>query len=291
MQDHVAHERVAGISVLVQRRGQTAFFDAAGHLDIETRRPIQTDSIFRIYSMTKPITSVAAMMLYEDGAFQLETPIADFLPEFESMQVLVGGDADNPQLEPARSLITVRQLLTHTSGLTYDFMYASPVDELYRRNKVSFQGRTSLAEVTQRLAQQPLLAHPGTRWNYSVSTDVLGRLVEVVSGMPLDRFFAERIFEPLGMGDTAFQVPETKLTRFADAYTPSAPNADFMRPFGDEPTHLTPQPNDGIKLWDSAADGRFSRPVKVFSGGGGLTSTTADYLRFCEMLRNRGERE
>lgn len=240
--------------------------------------------------MTKPVTSVAAMMLYEDGAFQLDDPIAKFMPEFTEMQVLIGGDADNPQLEPARSLITVKQLLTHTSGLTYDFMFASPVDAMYRRDKITFaDGDTSLEEVVGRLARLPLVSHPGTRWNYSVSTDVLGRLVEVISGMPLDRFFEERIFKPLGMHDTAFYVSEDKLDRFATNYTPTNPNPAFLRPWGAEPTAILPEPASGIKVADPAVGGRFSQPVKIFSGGGGLTSTTVDYLRFCNMLRNKGE--
>lgn len=290
MQDHVEKERLAGVSVLVQRRGHNVYFDSAGVLTQGEQRPIDPDSIFRIYSMTKPITSVAAMMLYEEGRFQLDEPIAKFLPEFENMQVLVGGDADQPQLEPARSLITIRQLLTHTSGLTYDFMMSSPVDALYRREKITFAtGSTSLAEVVERLAQLPLLCQPGSRWNYSVSTDVLGRVVEAISGQPLDQFLAERILGPLGMRDTAFHVPADKLARFASMY---ASSSELPPPrIGPEPTRVQPDLPGGLKLMDPALDGRFARPPKVLSGGGGLTSTSADYLRFCQMLRNKGELE
>jgi CubicO group peptidase (beta-lactamase class C family) len=288
MRDHVEKERLAGISVLVQRRGRNVYFDSAGYLAQGEQRRISPDSIFRIYSMTKPITSVAAMMLYEEGRFQLDDPVAKFLPEFTEMQVLVGGDADRPQLEPAHSLITLRQLLTHTSGLTYDFMMSSPVDALYRREKITFAtGDSSLAEVVERLARLPLLCQPGARWNYGVSTDVLGRVVEVVSGQSLERFFAERILGPLGMNDTGFHVAADKLPRFACMY---ASSCDLPPPrIGPEPTRVQPESPGGLKLMDPAVDGRFSRPPKVLSGGGGLTSTTADYLRFCQMLRNKGE--
>ncbi|MHB0775781.1 serine hydrolase domain-containing protein [Halomonas sp. WWR20] len=288
MQEHVEQERLAGISVLVRRHGQNAFFDSAGGLAMHADKPIGMDSIFRIYSMTKPIVSVAAMTLYEEGRFQLDDPLARFLPEFEEMQVLVGGDADNPRLEPARSLITLRHLFTHTSGFTYDFLKSSPVDELYYRNKITFMGGdTSLAEVVTRLAEQPLLCHPGSEWNYSVSTDVLGRVLEVISGQPLDQFLQERIFKPLGMVDTAFSVSEDKWDRFTTMYT-SASDAPPAPPLGHDITHIIPEPPSGLKLADPAAGGRFAKPVKVLSGGGGLTSTTADYLRFCDMLQHKG---
>ncbi|GAB2802893.1 serine hydrolase domain-containing protein [Halomonas shantousis] len=289
MQGHVEHERLAGISVLVHRHGQNAFFGSAGGLATEGDTSIGMDSIFRIYSMTKPIVSVAAMSLYEEGRFQLDDPVARFLPEFEDMQVLVGGDADNPRLEPARSLITLRHLFTHTSGLTYDFMRSSPVDELYHRNGITFAaGDTSLAEVVTRLARQPLLCHPGTEWNYGVSTDVLGRVLEVMAGQPLDELLEERIFKPLRMVDTAFSVSPDKLGRFATMYT-TASDAPPAPPLGEEITHVLPEPAGGLKLADPAAGGRFAGSVKVLSGGGGLTSTTADYLRFCRMLSNKGE--
>ena len=289
MRDHVERQRLAGVSVLVQRRGRVAYFGSCGkpRADADEAQRLQPDTIFRIYSMTKPITSVAAMMLYEEGRFQLDDPIAKFLPEFTEMQVWAGGDLDHPRLEPARSLITVRQLLTHTAGFSYDFMLSSPVEALYREHKITFdRGDTSLAEVTQRLARLPLLFHPGSRWQYGFSTDVLGRLVEAVSGQSLDRFFAERIFQPLGMVDTAFQVEQSKLDRFAAMYTAAAGGPPVV--VGAEPTQVLPDPPGGLKLVDPA-NGRFAKPVKVFSGGGGLTSTSADYLRFCNMLYNKGE--
>ncbi len=247
MQQHVAHERLAGISVLVSRRGKNAYFGTAGSLEMGIDRPIGMDSIFRIYSMTKPVVSVAAMILYEEGYFQLDDPLARFLPEFENMQVLVGGDADNPQLEPARSLITLRHLLTHTSGFTYDFMKSSPVDELYHRNGITFMGgETTLAEEVTRLAAQPLLCHPGSEWHYGVSTDVLGRVVEVISEQSLEQFLKARIFTPLGMVDTAFSVAEDKLERFSAMYTTTS-QVSPLPPLGAEVTHVTPEPPGGAE--------------------------------------------
>ncbi len=287
MQAHVDAERLAGISVLVHRRGHVGYFGAAGGLDSGAGREIRSDSIFRVYSMTKPVTSVAAMMLYEEGAFQLDDPIARFLPEFTDMQVVTGGDADDPVLEPARSLITMRHLLTHTSGLTYEFAQVSPADEFYRRAGIGFSASSgSLESMVRKLAEQPLQFHPGTQWNYSVSTDVLGRVVEVISGQTLDRFFSERIFTPLGMEDTAFHVDASKLDRFAAQYTSSRMNPPPRQT--DEITEVLPEPVGGLKLNDPP-EGRFAAPPAILSGGGGLTSTTADYLRFLQMLRNGGE--
>ncbi|SEO42321.1 serine hydrolase domain-containing protein [Aquisalimonas asiatica] len=288
MREHVERERLAGASLLINRGGETAYFDACGHLDREAQSPVTADSIFRIYSMTKPVTSVAAMMLYEQGAFQLDDPIARFLPEFENMEVLVGGDADNPQCEPAHTLITMRNLLTHTAGLTYHFFMASPVDALYHRHGISFNAPdTELGDMVTRLAGMPLLFHPGTRWNYGVSTDVLGRVVEVISGKPLDRFFHDEIFEPLAMHDTGFGVTEAQRDRLATMYTSST----RMPPprIGPQPTELPPELTGGLTEFNNPAGGQFHAPVTMFSGGGGLTSTIGDYLRFCLMLRNGGE--
>lgn len=288
MRDHVENERLAGTSVLINRGGENAWFDCAGTLELGSQRPLQDDSIFRIYSMTKPVTSVAAMMLYEQGAFQLDDPVARFLPEFRDMEVLVGGDADNPKCEPAHNLITMRHLLTHTSGLTYDFFMTSPVDALYHRHGITFaNGEVRLADMVERLAKIPLLFHPGSRWNYGVSTDLLGRMIEVISGEPLDEFFANHIFQPLGMTDTAFGVPEEKLERFSALYTSSTMTPPPL--MGPEPTQVLPEPKGGLKLFDPATGGRFQAPAFMFSGGGGLTSTITDYLRFCLMLRNDGE--
>jgi len=286
MQTLVASQRLAGISVLVYRRGHCAWFGSAGHLKTDRQQKIAEDTIFRIYSMTKPITSVAAMMLYEQGLFQLDDPIAKFLPEFTDMQVCVGGDVDNPKLEPARSLITMRQLLTHTSGLGYDFTSRPPVDALYRKHGINFsRHHGSLAEMTRQTAQMPLLFHPGTQWNYSVSTDVLGRVVEVISGQSLDRYFAEHILAPLGMNDTAFWVAEDKLHRLAEMYTLAGATPPRIK---GEPTEVTPEPQGALEISAGSGGRQFTQPPKIFSGGGGLTSTTGDYLRFALMLRNGG---
>ena len=284
MQRYVDERRLPGVSVLVNRRGSNAYFDMVGLRDIESAKPLEEDTIFRIYSMTKPITSVAVMMLYEQGCFQLDDPLEKFLPEFSDMQVLIGGDAEAPELEPARSPITIRHLLTHTSGLTYDFMQATPVDALYRKHKITFDNRRStLAELTARAARMPLLFHPGSAWSYGISTDVLGRLVEVLSGQPLDQFFEEHILQPLGMVDTAFSVSEDKVERLAVMYGPPG-----GRGLGDV-NAAGQRPEPGLDVLDRAAGGRFARPPGVLSGGGGLTSTVADYLRFCQMLVNKGK--
>lgn len=289
MQTQLERERLAGLSVLVHRRGRTAFFETAGRMDREQGKPVTEDTIFRIYSMTKPVTSVAAMILYEQGLFQLDDPVAWYLPEFSDPQVLAGGDADHPHLRAARNPITIRHLMTHTSGLTYGFMQATPVDELYRRAGVDFPSGepVTLEQMVRRLAAMPLLCEPGTEWNYGVSTDVLGRLVEVLSGQPLDVFFRQHIFEPLGMQDTAFEVPADELARLAALYEPQdSPGLGAVNASRD--SH-EPPPDQGLKLLEAPERSRFAAPVTLFSGGGGLCSTSGDYLRFCHMLLRGGE--
>lgn len=260
--------------VLVARHGQPCFLAAAGWREAETKAPASTDTIFRIYSMTKPVTSVAAMMLYEEGRFQLDDPLAKFLPEFADMRVWVTGEGEGMTTRPAAGPITIHQLMTHTSGLTYGFLEETPVDALYRDNKIEFNARAvatteTLETMTARTAAMPLLADPGTRWNYSISTDVLGRLVEVIAGQPLDRFFADRIFTPLGMTDTGFRVPPESIGRFAALYG-----------VGEE---------GGYKRLDGIEDSHYADDVTLFSGGGGLVSTIGDYFRFTEFLRRKGE--
>lgn len=289
MRHQIERNWLPGMSVLIQRRGQTAFFDAAGLMDVEANKPLQADTIFRIYSMTKPITSVAVMMLYEEGHFQLDDPLAKFLPAFSRMQVLSSDKDGQQQLEPARELITIRQLLTHTAGLTYHFMMDSPVDALYRDHDITFlASKASLADTVDRLATMPLLAQPGSAWNYSVATDVLGRLVEVISGLPFDQFLQERIFDPLGMVDTAFSVPAEKLARFAALYAPAPGTAIQTPSSGPKPGVVYAEPQGGLQLMDSP-NGSFARPATLPGGGGGLVSTMSDYLRFCRMLLNKGE--
>ncbi len=277
--------RLAGSSVLISRFGRCAWFHASGRQTLDRPTPIAEDTIFRIYSMTKPITSVAAMMLYERGLFQLDDPISVYLPEFAQMQVCDGADGARAHFERARSPITIRHLLTHTSGLAHHERGDSTVHQLYREHKIDFGQRFgTLADVTQKLAKLPLLFHPGTRWNYGVSTDVLGRLVEVLSGKTLAEFFNNEIFDPLGMHDTAFSVAHGKLGRLATMYTLS----DVAGTGTAKQATGAVAGNGCLTLLDPAEGGHFSMQTSLFSGGGGLTSTTADYFRFALMLRNEG---
>jgi len=258
--------KLAGLSVMVSRRGRLAYERHAGLADIARSLPMQPDSIVRIYSMTKPLTSVALLMLYEDGLFQLDDPISDVLPYFKDMHVYAG---EGRAPVPAERGITYRDLLTHTSGLTYGFMEATAVDAMYRDSGVDFQTSDgTLAEVVERAATLPLLAQPGTAWNYSIATDVLGHLVAVLSGQGFGRFLHDRVIAPLGMMDTAFQVPPEKLGRFAANYAKG---------------------QDGkAVLLDDPATSRFATPRAIASGGGGLVGTGRDYMRFCRMLLNHG---
>ncbi len=251
-----------GIVTLVARRGQVVYRDHYGILNAETGAAMEADSLFRIYSMTKPIVTVAAMALYEEGKFQLTDHISQYLPKFSDMVVLVDGER-----VPANGPITVQQIMSHTGGLTYGTFGNSEVDKLYR--EAGIQGETNLAEMMSNLSQLPLQYQPGTRWNYSVSTDVLARLIEVWSGKNLDAFLRERIFTPLAMEDTFFRVPENKIHRFGTNHQKSAEGQQ--------------------QIIDRQHGGRFTEPVTFFSGGGGLLSTAEDYLRFCQMLLNGGE--
>ncbi len=246
--------KLPGVSVMVMRRGQIAYFAATGHADIGRRAPMQADTIVRVYSMTKPLTSVAVMLLYEEGRFQLDDPITRFLPEFADMRVAVGGSRGKVESAPAERDITIRDLLTHTSGLTYGFMEAGVVDALYRERGVDFQtSPDTLAEVVARAAALPLIAQPGRAWNYSIATDVLGHLVAVVSGKGFAEFLAERVIGPLGMVDTGFDVPAGKIGRFAANYTRG--------------------PDGALLLIDDPRESRYGTPRRIASGGGGLVST------------------
>ena len=270
MARQVESRRLVGLLTLVARRDRVAFLDLCGDRDREAGKPLTVDTVFRIYSMTKPITSVAALMLYEEGRFQLDDPLSRYLPEFRNLQVFADGDAGHYRAVPAEREITVRDLMTHTAGLTYGFIQAHPVDALYRERGIDFQlADRPLAELVGELTDLPLLCQPGTAWNYSVATDVLGYLVEVLSGSRFDRFLQERILGPLQMIDTGFHVPPHKLDRFAACYGP-----------GD---------NGVPRLLDPPGESRFARPAITYSGGGGLVSTAADYLRFARMLARGGE--
>jgi len=262
--------KLAGSLVQVSRHGEVVFSDIQGHRDLERGTAMTADTIFRFYSMTKPITSVALMMLYEEGRFQLNDPVEKFIPAFANMQVYADGPKTRMITEPARSPITVQQLLTHTAGLTYDFMEENAVDALYRDLEIRGSHNSKpLAEMVDILAELPLISHPGDEWHYSLATDVCGRLVEVLSGQSLDVFFKERIFDPLGMVDTGFFVPEDKIERFAANYTPHR--------------------KGGLLLIDDPVTSLFAKPPVFLSGGGGLVSTVKDYHQFTKMLLANGE--
>jgi len=271
---HLEAHHFAGAVTVVARHGQVVQFKAYGMQDIEAGVPMSEGSIFRIYSMTKPITSVAVMMLFEEGHFLLNDPVSRYLPEFEGLEVGVE-EVDEATQErvlktvPTNREVSIRDLLRHTSGLTYGFWGSSLVDEMYLEKKVLTEDET-IQDTVSKLATIPLKHRPGTVWEYSLSTDVLGRFVEVVAGQPFDEFLEERIFEPLGMEDTGFFVPSENVERLTTVYTPNEEN-----------TVISPQ--------ESGESRDFTKRTRYFSGGGGLVSTAADYLRFSQMLLNGGE--
>ncbi len=266
----VASGKLAGATTLVMRRGHIAHLGCSGHADRERGVAMAPETLVRIYSMTKPLTSVAIMMLYEEGRFQLDDPITRFLPCFKGMRVFTSGSRGSYETVPAVRDITFRDLLTHTSGLTYGMMHANMVDAMYRDQDVDFQtSDRTLADVVETAASLPLLAQPGEEWNYSIATDVLGHLVAVISGQDFASFMQQRILAPLGMVDTAFHVPAGKLPRFAACYRKG---------------------EDGqAALLDDPRESRFNAPRAIASGGGGLISTVGDYTRFCRFLLDKGE--
>lgn len=271
MARYVDEGLLPGWLVLVSRHGRIAHLSTYGQRDREAGLPVELDTRFRIYSMTKPITSVAAMMLYEEGALELTDPITNWLPEFSDMRVYRRGTAQAPATDAAAQPIRVWHLLTHTSGLTYGFHHAHPVDEMYRAAgfEWSTPAHMDLAQICAALAEMPLVFEPGTEWNYSMSTDVLGRLVEVASGQTLDEFFAQRIFGPLRMPDTGFSLPPDAIDKLAALYGAAPGTKRAVR-----------QENLGRV--------GVTRP-RYLSGGGGLVSTAADYHRFTQMLSGGGE--
>src|SRR5207253_3291577 len=219
---YVDDGRLPGWLLAVTRGGRVVHVSTYGQRDVEADRPVELDTVFRIYSMTKPVTSVAAMMLYEEGAFELKDPVSRFIPSFADVRVYSEGSSLKHRTEPATEPVRIWHLLTHTSGLTYGFHYTHPVDALYRNAGFEWASPDGmdLATCCDAWAGLPLLFQPGAEWNYGVSTDVLGRVVEVASGLTLDAFFRDRIFEPLGMADTAFSVPESGAARLGALYTP-----------------------------------------------------------------------
>lgn len=264
---YVDDGKIPGYLVLIARRGRAAYLHRYGLRDVEAGLPIEDDTIFRIYSMTKPITSVGVMMLYERGLLQLDDPASAYIPGFERLEVFESGDAVNYQTVPAEREMTIRDLLTHTSGLTYGHTRVHPLDEMYRKRDLLGKDR-SLAAFVDQLKELPLLFSPGARWSYSVATDVLGHVIEVVSGQPLDRYFAAEILAPLGMVDTGFSVSADQVGRFAANYE---------------------RDGAGFRLIDKPEESTYLGPPTLFSGGGGLVSTIGDYLRFSRMLLNNGE--
>jgi CubicO group peptidase (beta-lactamase class C family) len=267
---YVDDHRLAGATTVVARHDKVVHLDVYGAMDVERDVPLRPDSIFRIYSMTKPIASVALMTLYEEGRFQLDDPVAEFIPEWRGLTVFDGGTADHYDVRTPERAMTVRDLLMHTSGLV-GRGDRTPVGELYRRAGIGDNDRAggTLADLVTELAGLPLAADPGSRWIYGVSTDVVGRLCEVIGGLPFDRFLDRRVLEPLGMVDTGFIVPQAKRDRFTACY---------------EPTD-----DGGHHLLDDPATSPYTRPRTYFSGSAGLVGTAGDYLRFCRMLARGGE--
>jgi len=275
----IEEKRLAGAVTLVARKGRAAWFKAQGMMDVESGKRMQPDAIFRICSMTKPITSLAVMMLYEEGRFLLNDPVSKYLPEFKNPKVLVKPASGEPYTIPAQREITIKHLLTHTAGLTYH--WNPDLGPRYREAGVShglLQYDGTIGDSVKRLAGLPLLFHPGEKFQYSLSIDVLGRLVEVVSSKSLDEFFRSRIFEPLGMKDTYFYLPADKVSRLATAYTWY--EGKGLSKFPDKPIV------EGS--FEYSADYPYRGPKKLYAGGAGLSSTAADYARFAQMMLNGG---
>lgn len=280
VQREIDHQRIAGAVTLVARKGRVAWLKAQGALDREAGKPMRPDAIFRICSMTKPITSLAAMLLYEEGRFLLEDPVSKYLPEFRNPRVLVKPPSGQPYTIPAGREITIKNLLTHTSGLVYH--WNPDLGSRYAEAKVAhglLQYDGTIGDSVQALAAQPLLFQPGEKFEYSLSIDVLGRLIEVVSGKTLDQFLRERVFEPLRMNDTHFFLPEDKVPRLATAYTWY--EGKGLNRFPDQPIA------EGSFVY--SADYPYRGPKKLYAGGAGLCSTAGDYARFCQMMLNGGK--
>ena len=270
---YITPGKIKGAQVMVSRRGVPAYFRSFGEMDAERGKPVEEDTIFRIYSMTKPITSVALMMLFEEGHFQLNDPVSRFIPAWADHEVWVEGSGNSMVTRTFENQMTVKDLLCHTSGLTYGGLLwevdLHPVDQVYQQLDLSRGPGETTKSFIEKLANVPLRYEPGKRWRYSLATDVCGCLVEIISGQSLPEFFRARLFEPLGMADTAFSVAEDKQDRFAANYER---NRDKT-----------------LRLIDDPATSSYLEEPTFPSGGGGLVSTTSDYARFCEMLRRGGE--
>jgi CubicO group peptidase (beta-lactamase class C family) len=262
----IEQKRLPGAVAMIARQGKLGFLEAFGMQDPAAGTPMQIESIFRIYSMTKPVVSVAIMMLVEEGRLFLAEPLAKYVPAFADPKVAVERGDGRLELVPAERPITIQDLLRHTSGLTYEFVGAGAVQRMYAENDLPSTNQTN-ADQVERLARLPLFSQPGRQWDYSRSTDVLGRIVEIISGETLGQFLQKRIFAPLGMSDTGFHVPAEKQSRIA------------------EPFPIDPDTGDAVRLLD------VRRPPKFESGGGGLISTILDYTRFLDMLAAGGTRD
>ena len=278
MQKFVDEGKLPGILTLIARRGQIVHNECVGLRDIPAGKPIEADTIFRIYSMTKPITTTALMMLIEEGRLRLTDPVCEYLPEFKNVQVAEQGEAGKLQLVPAVCPITVRHLLTHTSGLGYGEDTNPLIGKLYgERVGPLWDGRgpDALRQFVAAIASVPLYFHPGQAYHYGVSLDVIGRLVEVLSGMPFGTFLQQRIFDPLKMADTGFSITPEKVDRLACMYGPVETEGVTV------PGRL--------KEIDPIEKSSYRFPDRLQGGGGGLLSTAPDYLRFCQMILNHGE--
>ena len=270
MKELIDSGRLAGAVTMVARHGKVIEFEAAGNRDLASNSPMRKDSIFRIYSMSKPITGVAMMMLFEEGKWQLNDPVAKYVPEFANLKVY-STDADhNMVLKDQDHPVTMRELMSHTGGFTYGYFSNTPIDKLQREADV-LNVRNTLDEFISRVAKLPLNAQPGSEWHYSISVDIQGYIVQKLSGMPFDEFLEKRIFKPLGMVDTAFYVPKEKLNRFAQMYSYDKEGKLHAVGTGENLNH------------------DFSVKPALSSGGGGLVSTASDYMRFCQMLLNGGQ--
>ena len=269
---YIAPKKIAGCSTLIVRKGVTAYASTHGEMDIEREKALRDDTIFRIYSMSKPVTSVALMKLFEEGRFQLTDPVHKFIPSWQKHRIWVEGEGGAMKTRRPESPMTIQHLLCHTSGLTYGGFLPGlelPVDSAYSAAGISRAGTDTLERFVTKLAEVPLLYEPGSRWSYSLATDVCGHLIEVISGQPLERFLQDRLFDPLDMPDTGFSVPDKKLDRFAACYERA--------------------PDKSLRLQDDPATSRYRTPPRAPSGAGGLVGTVQDYANFCEMLLNKGQ--
>lgn len=274
-QDYIDTGLIPGCQLLVARHGEVVHLATLGRMDVERDRPLRDDALFRIYSMTKPITSVALMMLWEEGRFGLNDPVHRYIPAWRDLRVWEAGRGELMRTRPPRQPVTMRQLLSHTAGLTYGSALLAPgqqphpVEEAYAALNIGTRSGDTLEQMVEKLGQVPLRFEPGSAWQYSLATDVCGHLVQVISGRPFETFVHERILAPLGMKDTAFHVPPDKLDRLTTCYRYDA--------------------RQRMVAVDTPERSAFARVPILHSGGGGLVGTLADYHAFCEMLRRGGE--